>query len=48
MKPWYNFHFGDGVIVTDPTCLGINPDGEGERWLATLSISEDTQWRAGQ
>ena len=39
MKPWYHFSFGDGVKVTDETWLGRNPDGEGERWLCTVTLA---------
>jgi len=45
MQPGYSFNFGPGVAVTDPTCLGVNPEGEGERWLATLTIAEGASFR---
>ena len=48
MKSWYRFSFGDGITVTDETCLGKNPDGSGERWLATLTIACGTRFSAGQ
>ncbi len=48
MKPWYGFRFGPGVSVFDETCLGKNPDGEGERWLATLVIDKGARFAPGQ
>jgi len=45
MKPWYSFTFGPGVVVTDPTCLGVDPETGGERWLATLTIAEGASFR---
>ncbi|MBI2301673.1 MAG: hypothetical protein HYU66_22455 [Armatimonadetes bacterium] len=48
MRPWYGFQFGQGVLVTDPTCLGANPDGPGERWLATISIADNARFNAGR
>lgn len=45
MKPWYSFTFGPGVVVTDPTCLGIDPETGGERWLATLTIAAGASFR---
>ena len=48
MKPGYRFRFGPGVTVTDETSLGKNPDGPGERWLATISIDKDATFNAGR
>jgi hypothetical protein len=48
MKQGYRIRFGPGVTVTDETCLGKNPDGPGERWLATVTIDKDARFDAGQ
>ncbi|MBI5834247.1 MAG: hypothetical protein HZB16_18280 [Armatimonadetes bacterium] len=42
MRPGYGFAFGPGVLVSDETCLGRNPDGPGERWLATVTLDQGT------
>lgn len=44
MRPWYGFSLGPGIVVTDPTCLGANPDGPGERWLATVTVAEGARF----
>ena len=46
MKPGYRFCFGPGVLVSDETSLGKNPDGPGERWLATISVSSSVRFEA--
>lgn len=48
MKQGYRLKFGPGITVTDETCLGKNPDGPGERWLATLVIDRGARFDAGQ
>lgn len=44
VKQGYRFSFGRGVTVRDETWLGRNPDGPGERWLATVSIDKDARF----
>lgn len=47
MKPWYGFRFGEGVRVSQEVSLGRNPDGEGERWLATITVDPGARFDAG-
>jgi len=47
-KPWYHFGLGAGVEVSDETYLGRNPDGPGERWLATVAIADDAPLTSGE
>jgi hypothetical protein len=46
MKPGYRFRFGPGVTVSNETNLGKDPDGPGERWLATLTIDRNARFEA--
>ncbi len=40
-RPWYEFELAQGVEVTNETYLGVNPDGPGEIFLATVDVAED-------
>jgi len=48
MQPGYHFRFGPGVIVTNETNLGKDPDSDGERWLATVTVDKEAKFTSGQ